>query len=175
VGAGRRNRRLLAAAGAMLLLAGLAAATALTLLARTPSGAAQAATCRPAPCAAPAGMELHVDQLTVSPHGERRRLLMTVHFVNHTQPQLAEATSSRHTGLADFRLEEEGGRTARPVYGDGCPQWPDVTLARGEASDEETVCFDLAGPPREGAKLEWSPDLGLLFRSVTVDLGSLPG
>ena len=146
----------------------------LAVAGRSPAGGAASGGCAPVPCAAPHGMELHVDQVTVVNHGSGRRLVLTVHFANRTQPQLLEATSDRHTGISDFRLQEAVGAGDRPVFGDGCPHWDDVTLQRGQASGEETVCFDLSGPRRERARLAWSPDLGPLFGSVTVDLGELP-
>ncbi len=170
----RRRRLLVPAIATAVLLLALAAVAARAV--RSPSASPAAPPgCQPAPCAAPHGMELHVDQVTVVNHGTGRRLVLTVHFANHSRGELVEATSLRHTGPQDFVVHEAGGRRGNPVFGDGCPRWPDLSLARGSASEEETVCFDLLGPPRERVQLEWSPDLGLLFRSVTVDLGSLPG
>lgn len=169
----RRRPLVLAVATGVLLLA-LAALAARAVLSPSGSTAATPA-CQPAPCAAPHGMELHVDQVAVVNHGTGRRLVLTVHFANHTAAGPAEATSFRHTGPQDFVLLEADGRRGNPVFGDGCPRWPDLSIARGSASQEQTVCFDLLGPPRERGRLEWSPDLGLLFRSVTVDLGALPG
>lgn len=149
------------------VVTGLAGIAALSLQRHgNPSG--QASTdpnerCTPSPCGAPAGFEVDVTSMHATPD----YIALTLVFRNHTQPQLFEAVSYRHTTPADFTLRA-GGRTLQPVFNSQCPNWPEIKVQRGSASAPQALCFAVASP--RGAVLVWNPDLGFIPESVSIPL-----
>ena len=95
-------------------------------------------------------------------------LVLTVVFRNHTQPQMFEAVSYRHTSPADFTLRS-GGRTLRPVFSADCPNWTEVDVNRGATSVPRQLCFAVSSPA--GTELIWDPDLGFISEPVSIALG----
>ncbi|HKW06786.1 MAG TPA: hypothetical protein VJS19_04380 [Candidatus Dormibacteraeota bacterium] len=120
--------------------------------------------CAPSPCGAPAGFEVDV----TSVEAQSNQLVLTVVFRNHTQPQMFEAVSYRHTSPADFTLRA-GGRTLRPVFSADCPNWPEVDVNRGATSAPRQLCFAVTSPA--GTSLVWDPDLGVIPEPVSIALG----
>ena len=120
--------------------------------------------CAPSPCGAPAGFE--VDVTNVQETGGH--LAITVVFRNHTESQLFEAVSYRHTSPADF-LVRSGGRDLQPMFNPDCPNWPELDVARSATSPPRTLCFDAASS--SGAVLVWNPDLGFISQPVSIALG----
>jgi hypothetical protein len=95
---------------------------------------------------------------------------MQVSFHNGTRAQSGEATSSRHTSPADFRLVvKETAVNERPRVGPGCPDWRELNIARGADAGPETLCFP-PPPPDTHISLVWSPDLGFFFNEVAIPL-----
>lgn len=119
--------------------------------------------CTPSPCGAPAGFEVDVTSTQV----KSDHLVLTVVFHNHTQPQLFEAVSYRHTSPADFTLRA-GGKTYQPIFNSDCPNWPELDVPRGATSPPRTVCF--AVTTTSGAILVWNPDLGFISQPVSIAL-----
>jgi hypothetical protein len=119
--------------------------------------------CTPSPCGAPAGFEIDVTSSEV----KSDHLVLTVVFHNHTQPQLFEAVSYRHTSPADFTLRA-GGKTYRPVFNSDCPNWPELDVPRGATSPPRTICFAVTST--SGATLVWNPDLGVVPQPVSIAL-----
>lgn len=120
--------------------------------------------CAPSPCGAPAGFEVDVTSVEVKSND----LVLTVVFRNHTQAQMFEAVSYRHTSPADFTLHA-GGRTLRPVFTSDCPNWPEVDVNRGATSSPRQLCFAVSSPA--GTSLVWDPDLGFISQPVSISLG----
>lgn len=120
--------------------------------------------CAPSPCGAPAGFEVDVTSVETQPN----HLVLTVVFRNHTQPQVFEAVSYRHTSPADFTLRA-GGRTLRPTFSPDCPNWPELDVNRGATSGPRQLCFAASSPA--GTALVWDPDLGVISEPVSIALG----
>jgi hypothetical protein len=123
--------------------------------------------CSPQPCAAPGGFEVDISQLQSA--GDR--VSAQVRFRNHTQGDLLDAVSYRHTSPADFALRAGDGRTLAPVFTADCPKWEEVRVERGSTVGPEQLCFQDHLNDLRGASMVWSPDLGLLFRQVSIPLG----
>jgi hypothetical protein len=119
--------------------------------------------CTPSPCGAPAGFEIDVTSMDVKPD----HLHLTVVFRNHTQPQMFEAVSYRHTSPADFTLRA-GGKTYQPIFNSDCPNWPELDVPRGATSPERPLCFAVTSA--SGATLVWNPDLGFISQPVSIRL-----
>lgn len=151
-----------------LIVVGAAAFTVISLQPRgNPSGQSSQnpnERCAPSPCGAPAGFEVDVTAVQT----ESNDLALTVVFRNHTQPQVFEAVSYRHTSPADFTLRA-GGQTLRPVFTADCPNWPEVDVNRGATSTPRQLCFAVASP--SGTTLVWDPDLGFVSEPVSIALG----
>ena len=150
-----------------LVVVGLAAYTVVSLQPRgNPSGQASRnlnERCAPSPCGAPAGFEVDVTAVEMKPG----HLALTVLFRNHTQPQLLEAVSYRHTSPADFTLRANG-ETLRPAFSADCPNWPDVNVQRGATSAPRPLCFPIGSSA--GTVLVWNPDLGVVSEPVSIAL-----
>ena len=162
--------RLLVRGGVAVLVVALAVAGAFVLLEGGAGGARQSAGCAPRPCVAPNGFELYVDSITRS----GQDVVLRFHVVNHTTGGAFEATSDRHTGLSDFRVRA-AGTEVDPDIGPtppGCTKWDELAVARGATSPPRTACYRV--PAGVDMTLEWSPDLGLVFRSVDLPLGRAP-
>ncbi|GAC1657917.1 MAG: hypothetical protein NVS9B1_16830 [Candidatus Dormibacteraceae bacterium] len=121
--------------------------------------------CSPAPCAAPHGFEVDISALAQS----GGRATMTVAFKNHTQAA-AGSVDYNHTSPDDFQLRGSDGRQVKPIFGEGCPRWSELKIARGATAGPEPLCFP-AVPGFPAALLVWGPDLGFLFDDVRIPLG----
>ncbi len=119
--------------------------------------------CAPSPCGAPAGFEVDVTSVDV----KSGYIEVTVTFRNHTQPQLFEAVSYRHTSPADFSLRADG-QTFSPTFNTDYPNWPELDIKRGATSTFRTLCF--AVPSSANAVLIWNPDLGFIAEPVSIAL-----
>jgi hypothetical protein len=119
--------------------------------------------CAPSPCGAPNGFE--VDVTAVQAQGDH--IALTVVFRNHTQPQLFEAVSYRHTSPADFRLRS-GGHELSPTFNAQCPDWPELDVNRGATSGPRQLCFAVTSSDK--AVLVWNPDLGVIPKPVSIPL-----
>lgn len=123
--------------------------------------------CSPQPCAAPGGFEADFSQIGLG----AGRVSVQVRFRNHTQGELLDAVSYRHTSPVDFALRIGDGRTLAPIFAADCPGWEEVRVERGSTVGPEKLCFHNPTNGLRGASMIWSPDLGLLFRQVSIPLG----
>jgi hypothetical protein len=119
------------------------------------------------PCAAPRGFEVDIAGLRI----EDNQVRMQASFKNRTRPAAGEAVSYRHTSPADFLLTTTAGERLRPVFNVECPQWPELQVPRGGSAGPEPLCFPAPSTGLNGARLVWSPDLGLFFDDVAIRLG----
>ena len=149
------------------IVVGIAAYTVVSLQPRgNPSGQSSHdpnERCAPSPCGAPAGFEVDVTAIDAA----AGHLVLTVVFRNHTQRQVFEAVSFRHTSPADFTLRANG-KEIRPEFDASCPNWPELDVQRGSTSDPRQLCFPVSSPA--GASLVWNPDLGFISEPVSIAL-----
>ena len=122
--------------------------------------------CAPSPCAAPQGFEADVSNIQAT----STLVTLDVTLRNRTTGGL-EAVSYRHTSPADFLLSPSDGVDRPPVFNDGCPNWGEVRVERGQSMGPVPLCFE---PPRlglQGAVLLWDPDVGLFSHRVSIPVG----
>jgi hypothetical protein len=149
---------------AIAILAGIGLAFGPHGLLANSSPGSSAEPCSPSPCAAPHGFE--VDVLGATAGGGQ--VEVTVAFKNHT-PQGFGAGNYRPTTPGDFQLQLADGSRLRPSFGGACSDWGEIHVVRGGSAGPESLCFKATSAA--GAKLAWSPDLGILFSQVQIPLG----
>ncbi|MGH7903376.1 MAG: hypothetical protein ACREPA_04510 [Candidatus Dormibacteraceae bacterium] len=146
----------------------LAGAVLAVLATQGPSSTGSAATpCAPQPCAAPSHFQAVFAHMAV-----RGSLVsMTVTFHNRGDAGPLSANDYNHTSPADFALVGADHVSRPEVFPAGCPNWGELRIKYGTSAGPERLCFR-APPGRLSAdKIVWSPDLGLLFNSVTIPIG----
>jgi hypothetical protein len=165
-----RHPRLLLVGGLLAALVGVGVAAAAFLALEPPaptrSPGQTGPACAPKPCTAPKGFEVYVSDVHLSEGVVR----LEVSFRNSTQAEFLETVSYRHTSPADFSIDP-GRNDGRPVFDAGCPDWPEVRVARGGNMGPMPLCFRAATTGLQGAVLNWRPDLGLFSVAGSVPLG----